>query len=121
MISEFIPNARVDKAYKAADLLDEFDFDNLAEVKEVSFKHILSSLDVHYEWMKASDFYSSSESGKRKVKGKSLHPSDYLKNIEDLREKIRSELEKKHISYQLITDKTSLDSYLTDLSWEMKI
>ena len=34
---------------------------------------------------------------------------------------IKSELESNHISYQLITDTTSLDQYLTDLSWEMKI
>ena len=70
--SEFVSNSKIDRAYILSDLLESIDFDNFSEIKEVSFKHILSSLDTNYEWINSSDFYSSSIEGNRKVKGKHL-------------------------------------------------
>ena len=104
------------------DHINAIDFDLYSEAKDVSFKHILSSLDFDYDWISPSDFYATELSSNKKVKGKALTSSNFLKKeIEKWRSQLVESLSLRQISYQLITDKTTLDSYLNDLSWEMRI
>ena len=111
-----------DKAYILGDHINAIDFDLYSEAKDVSFKHILSSLDFDYDWISPSDFYATELSSNKKVKGKALTSSNFLKKeIEKWRSQLVESLSLRQISYQLITDKTTLDSYLNDLSWEMRI
>ncbi len=112
---------KLDKFYFLSDLIETPDFLEYESYKALSVKHILSHLDINYDWLESKTFYAADERKKDKVKGAALKKDDFLKNeMSSWIEELKLKLEPLDHYYQLLTEETSLDEYLNSVSWEMK-